>query len=383
MKIDHFELYATDLPLKRPFRHAAAVRHTSESLVLKCAMDDGSTGYGEALPRRYVTGETREGAFDLLAARVLPALLGRSFGGLDDVVAFLREVDGAPGPNEGVNGTPAAAAWSAVDLALLDTVGRATGEHVRLPAIFAADSTPPGFSAVASAGSSVFRLLLMRLYGFRQVKLKVDDAGAFLNCRRARRVLGSACDLRVDANMAWSAQSAPDRMRELGTLGVRVFEQPLPPADLPGLAAVIRDRDIVVMADESATSRASLQALAASGACNGVNVRISKCGGLVAAHSRCREVLERGWLLQVGCHVGESSLLSAAQLILLEACPGVRYAEGCYGKHLLRADPFTPLLQFGYGGGRPDPPRRPGLGVDVDEGRLARWTVRRKLVATS
>jgi muconate cycloisomerase len=137
------------------------------------------------------------------------------------------------------------------------------------------------------------------------------------------------------------------------------------------------------MADESATSRASLQALAASGACNGVNVRISKCGGLVAAHSRCREVLERGWLLQVGCHVGESSLLSTAQLILLDACPGVRYAEGCYGKHLLRADPFTPLLQFGYGGGRPDPPRRPGLGVDVDEGRLARWTVRRRLVATS
>ena len=383
MKISRFELHAVDLPLKRPFRHAAATRRASESLVLKCTLDDGSTGYGEALPRPYVTGETREGAFNLLAGSILPALLGKSFDDLGDVVAFLHGVDGDPGRSEGVNGEPAAAAWSAVDLALLDAVGRATGAHVRLPALPAEGGLPPRYSAVASADSGVFRLLLLRLYGFRQVKLKVGDAGAFTNCRRARRILGRACDLRVDANMAWSAQSAPARMRELGTLGVRVFEQPLPTADLARLSTAGLGPDVVVMADESATSRASLRALAASGACNGVNVRISKCGGLVAAHNRCREVLEQGWLLQVGCHVGESSLLSAAHLILLGACPGARYAEGCFGGHLLRDDPFSPCLQFGFGGRRPVLPARPGLGVAVDERSLSRWTTRTRLVAAS
>jgi len=114
-------------------------------------------------------------------------------------------------------------------------------------------------------------------------------------------------------------------------------------------------------------------------ACTGANVRISKCGGLVGAHARCRDALDAGLMLQVGCQVGESSLLSAAHVTLLSAMapltPGVRYAEGCFGRHLLREDPVSPLVQFGYGG---RPPRRPagaGLGVQVDQAMLRQWTV--------
>ena len=89
-------------------------------------------------------------------------------------------------------------------------------------------------------------------------------------------------------------------------------------------------------------------------------------------------------MLQVGCQVGESSLLSAAHLTLLQALapltPGVRYAEGCFGRHLLREDPVSPSVQFGFGG---RPPRRPagaGLGVQVDQVMLERWTVDQAVV---
>ena len=54
---------------------------------------------------------------------------------------------------------------------------------------------------------------------------------------------------------------------------------------------------------------------------------------------------------------------------------GVRYAEGCFGRHLLREDPVSPLLQFRYGG---RPPRRPpgaGFGVRVDPAALQRSAV--------
>ena len=84
-------------------------------------------------------------------------------------------------------------------------------------------------------------------------------------------------------------------------------------------------------------------------------------------------------MLQVGCQVGESSLLSAAQLTLLQALapltPGVRYAEGCFGRHLLREDPASPLVQFGYGGRPPRRPAGPGLGVQIDQTMLERWAV--------
>ena len=105
-----------------------------------------------------------------------------------------------------------------------------------------------------------------------------------------------------------------------------------------------------------------------------MNVRISKCGGLVAAGARCREALAAGLLLQVGCQVGESSLLSAAHLRLLSALapltPGVRYAEGCFGRHLLREDPAAPLVQFRFGGRPPPHPPGGGLGVRVDPAAL-------------
>jgi len=95
--------------------------------------------------------------------------------------------------------------------------------------------------------------------------------------------------------------------------------------------------------------------------------------------------LDAHLMLQVGCQVGESSLLSAAHVTLLSAlaplAPGVRYAEGCFGRHLLREDPVSPSVQFGIGG---RPPRRPtgaGLGVHVDQAILRRWAVDEARVA--
>ncbi len=95
--VERFELSAVDLPFRVSFKHSAAERRRSESLFLKCVTDGGpfgGTGFGESLPREYVTGESRDGAFELLAERVLPRLAGRSFAGLAEVETFLGECDG-------------------------------------------------------------------------------------------------------------------------------------------------------------------------------------------------------------------------------------------------------------------------------------------------
>jgi L-Ala-D/L-Glu epimerase len=137
--------------------------------------------------------------------------------------------------------------------------------------------------------------------------------------------------------------------------------------------------------DEGLTDRDSLQLFISQQACTGVNVRISKCGGLIGARARCQEALEAGLMLQVGCQVGESSLLSAAHVTLMSALArhgsGVRYAEGCFGRHLLREDPVSPSVQFGYGGRPPRRPPGPGLGVRVDQAALQRWTVEQARVS--
>jgi L-alanine-DL-glutamate epimerase-like enolase superfamily enzyme len=122
------QLVAVDLPFKTAFRHAAATRTTSESLFLRARLDSGAEGWGESLPRAYVSGEPREEAFALLRDTILPALLGRSFQSLAEVTSFLGKCDGKA-PSEWVRpDVPQSSAWCSVDLALLDAFGRTFGE---------------------------------------------------------------------------------------------------------------------------------------------------------------------------------------------------------------------------------------------------------------
>jgi L-alanine-DL-glutamate epimerase-like enolase superfamily enzyme len=221
----------------------------------------------------------------------------------------------------------------------------------------------------------------LRLYGITNVKLKITKENLLSSVRLARRVLGRKAALRVDANMSWSVAEALANVRALSQFGIHCVEQPWEGAALEGHARLVRETEAEIIVDEGFTDRASLQRLLQRQACSGINVRISKCGGLVAARRRCEEARRAGLVLQIGCQVGESSLLSAAQRILITAVREAKYLEGCYGKHLLREDPVFPNLQLGYGGRLPGLPESPGLGVTVDEAKLNRWVSKRALVS--
>lgn len=378
-KIKGFELYSVDIPFKKPFKHAAADRNTSYSILLKCITESGCVGFGECLPREYVTGETREGTFVLLQNQILPRLVKSGFDSLNHLTTFLNNCNGKA-PEEWVYPTtPQCAAWAAVDLALLDAFGHEFNQPVRLNEN---RKTDPDFrySIVFSAekGFKFLRnLLIARFYGFRQVKLKVDTDTAVETGRLARRILGERSDIRADANMAWDVSQAREAMQSLAHYGITSFEQPIKAEDLKGLAELVRETSLGVMADESLNDNESLEALIAQHACTSVNVRISKCGGLVASYNRCLRALEAGLTVQVGCQVGETSLLSAAQLILITAVKQVTYGEGCFGLHLLKEDPVEPLMQFGYGGRPPQLPQGTGLGVQVNESKLSQWCARK------
>lgn len=373
-----FELLAVDLPFRLSFKHAAAERKTSESLFLRCVLDDGTAGWGESLPRAYVTGESRDGAFEQLATRILPTLVGRPFAGLREVESFLAACDGKAPADQVDPQTPQTAAWCAVDLALLDAFGRAEGER---PLADEPPDLPSGFrySGVLSAETGLAKTLLLlahRAWGFRALKLKLTPETRAADVASLRHVLGGNVDLRADVNMGWTVEQALARMPEMAQYGLRSFEEPVAATDLDGMARLVAETGLEVMADESFSTRESLQRLVARRAATAVNARISKCGGLIATLARCREALAAGMTVQIGCQVGESSLLSAAHLRLCAAVGTVRYAEGCFGTLLLEEDPAHPLLRFRLGGRPPAIPPGPGFGVALDRETLARHTRR-------
>ena len=381
-KITRFELISVDLPFRHAFRHAAVARSVSESLFLKCSTDTGAVGFGESLPREYVSGETRDGAFNLLKDSILPRLIGMEFSSLPDVRTFLEVCDGKAPADWVAPSICQSAAWCTVDLALLDTFGRAFQEPVRLNGAARWDPALR-YSGVVSADNSrrfTVSLLKLALYGFKQVKLKTNGRNLRQCTRIARRLFPRHGAVRVDANMAWNFSEAMDQIWILAQNGVRCVEQPLKPQDLEGLSRLVSETNSEIICDEGFYSRASLERLIRRRACAGVNVRISKCGGLIAAARRFKQARSAGLTTQIGCQVGESSLLSAAQLILIGALPAPKYLEGCYGKHLLREDPGYPCLQLGYGGRLPKLPDQPGLGVQIDATVLNRYAHKRVVV---
>ena len=87
--------------------------------------------------------------------------------------------------------------------------------------------------------------------------------------------------------------------------------------------------------------------------------------------------LRSGLGVQLGCHPGETGLLSAAGRHVAGHVPIFRYVEGSYDRHVLAANLTIEDPTFGYGGWAP-PLLGPGLGVRVDPEALERLTVRRE-----
>lgn len=379
------ELFELDLPFRGAFRHAAAERKHSGSLFARLVTDTGDTGYGETLPRVYVTGEDRGGTFDLLAEQILPRILEREFASFGELHAFLVACDGKAPPEWVDPKVPQSAAWCLVDLALLDSIARATQTGLKEALSGAStgfDMWPEHlrYSVVLSAGSRptmLKTLLKARLYGLRDVKVKVGG-DSVAGVRLTRRIMGRGARMRVDSNMAWSYSQASAAIEALARYGVESFEQPLAADDLDGLARLVALTGAAVMADESLHDAASLERLIAARACTAANVRIAKCGGLVASLARCKRAIEAGLTLQIGCQVGETSHLSAAQMLLVGLVGrDVQYLEGAFGERLLHVDPVRPVLQFRRGGRPPELPRASGMGTEVDMRVVHRYAGRR------
>jgi L-alanine-DL-glutamate epimerase-like enolase superfamily enzyme len=376
------------IPLRKPIRHASHARTETENLVVRCVLADGTVGFGEGVPRDYVTGETIDGALDLLARSDLRSQTEDcpDFPHALAVIERLRLAD-VPGDDRRCRGN---AARCAVELALLDAFGRAFGvplfEATHLLATEVYDLRPAVrySGAITSARGFKARLAawMMRLYGFRQVKVKVGIAGhddpARLRTIRSR--VGRRMDLRIDANEAWSPDEAAERIRELEPFGISSVEQPVPHAHVACLKGVRAQVQTPVMLDESLCGQVDAERAVEQGTCDLFNVRLSKCGGFIPSLRLVEFARRHGLGCQLGCQVGETALLSAAGRHFACSVGGLRYLEGSYDRHLVRESLGRADLTFGWGGKAPAL-TGPGLGVEIDEQALTRVTVQtRRLV---
>jgi muconate cycloisomerase len=212
--------------------------------------------------------------------------------------------------------------------------------------------------------------------GLRTFNLKVGFDGDSARLKHVaaylRRALASGrASLRVDADGSWSKDDAIEWLSDAATVPLAAVEQPLARGQEDDLL-VLRDLfAIPIIHDESLVTIEDGRRLIDLGLTDGFNIRIGKCGGLIPSLRLAALARRADVRIQVGCTFGETSILSAAALCLLQVCPGVAWADGRFGAPRPRRDFVVKGLRFGYGGRPPRLPA-PGLGIDIDPHRLRR-----------
>jgi L-Ala-D/L-Glu epimerase len=151
----------------------------------------------------------------------------------------------------------------------------------------------------------------------------------------------TAAMFRVDANCGWTADQTVQFAPVLQTLGVEFIEQPLPANDWDSQRYVFEKSVLPIIADESCIVEADVEKCA--GFFHGVNIKLTKCGGLTSARRMIANARQNALRVMVGCMTESSVGISAIAHLL----PLLNYVD-MDGSLLIANDPATGVT-FDFG----------------------------------
>jgi L-alanine-DL-glutamate epimerase-like enolase superfamily enzyme len=272
MRLEELEVVPYSLPFRDPYVTARG-ELTERELILVRIRGEGLEGLGETASLALRGGAGIDQIAAEIRGRCWPALLD---GGVEperiwSAIARCRNRDAS------------AEALAAVDIALHDLVGRASGKPV-WQLLGAEQANPVVCNAtLPAANPSETRRMAeqWREQGFRTFKLKVGLAGDVTQVATVRQTLGPEVAIRVDANGAWSVDDAAERLPALASHQIELAEQPV--GTFEQMVELRRRVDVRIAADESLVSPFDARRARQLQACEVAAVKVAKVGGLGAA----------------------------------------------------------------------------------------------------
>jgi len=344
------------VPLREPFVIASGRIDTTRAALVQATLEDAggrrATGLGESAALPPVT---REDQPELLAA------IGAAGAGLRGTV-----LDGTGALDELLGRRlPAGVARAGVEAAILDAMARLQGVPLyralggAAAALLITDITLSISDPERMAAAAVRHAQA----GFTCFKVKVGrDWKADCASLRAVAAAVPGARFRLDANAGFTSAEALSLLDTALADGLTVecYEQPCAAGDLAGMAEVAARAPVPVVADESFRGAADLDRLLSSRAAGGVNLKLTKLGGPLAALALGRRARAEGLQLMAGAMV-ETKVGLLAMAHVVSALGGVDWVD-LDTAFLLAEDPFT-------GGWETQGPRirlldQPGLAVD-------------------
>jgi len=369
MKIVGLEAFPIEIPWKHPFKIATALYTTQPYVILKLHTDSDVVGYGEACPCYEFTGETTGTVLSILKERIFPAIREEDPFNLE---ALTGKMDEATVGNTSAKG--------AVDMAVYDIIGKTLNQPVYsiLGGCVRDKAVYIGGASLTTLEETVETCVRDVSKGIRELKIKVgeDPARDAEKIRKVRDAVGSDVQIRVDANQGWrTPHKAIKAIKLMERCDLQLVEQPILAWNLEGTAFIRRKVEVPIMLDESVhTARDAAKAIDAE-ACDIINIKLMKSGGLYEA-LKINSIAEASGIECFVGGMGETSIGQAAALHLFASRSNIRYGdvELPADEWGLKEDIASGLEQT-----RTDNvlylkvPSKAGLGIEVVEGAIRKY----------
>lgn len=376
MKIIEANIYVLRIPFKVSFGHFLKIRFYSDSIIVKLLTDNGIYGYGEGIARSYVTGETVKKSIKHIKDVLVPSILNKN----------LNEIDIKQNPSSMLScinnyiphvNSHGIIAWnasrSAVELALIDSILKE--QNKSLNCILPAKTKIVTYSGILTSADIKKTIVLakqIKKNGLKYIKMKVEENRDYDRVAIVRDILGPLVSIRLDANGAFSVKNAIKFINAVERYNIDSIEQPIKRGDVKDLAFLKSNSSIPVMADESMVTLDDAKKLIDYNACDYFNLRISKCGGLSNTLDIYDLSKKAGIKIQLGCHVGETAILSASGRHLAAHLTDVEFVEGSYSTLLLMEDIAQENILFNNSGEAPVFTAN-GLGITIKDELLLKY----------
>ncbi|MFO0908201.1 MAG: o-succinylbenzoate synthase [Isosphaeraceae bacterium] len=367
MKIEQIDLQLVRLPLIRPFRTSSSSKAHLDHILVR-VVSEGLSGWGEcASPSDpYYCPETVETCWHILGDFLAPAVLGKPWSSIDELVACYARVKG--------NGF----ARAGLEMACWDLLARHEGRSL---ASMLGGTRTEIFSGVSLGIEDDEAALLAQVdryvaEGYRRIKLKIAPGRDIEVVRSVRRRYPDL-PLQVDANSAYTLDQI-DTLRQLDAFDLLLIEQPLAHDDIIDHARLQAAIRTPVCLDESIHSADDARKAIELGACKVINIKVSRVGGLREAKRVHDVCLARG--IPVWCGGMHEFGIGRAANVAIASLPGFTLPGDVSGSDKYYHEDVVEPPVLAHDGAVPVPTAA-GLGHEPVADRIDRHTLRTRTLA--
>ena len=359
LTISEIGLYKLSIPLIEPFITSLGVDESADNVLVQLKTKEGIIGFGECSPYMPINGESQDTCY-IVGQYFAKGLKGKDPLQIEDCIKLMDKIIYAHNSIK-----------SAFDMALYDIAS----QHAGMPLykfIGGANNKTIITDYTVSIGEvnkMAADAVKIKEQGYPAIKVKLGKNGRtdVERMRAIRTAVGEDIPLRIDANQGWEVEEAIETLKALAIFNIQHCEEPIARWNYMQLPRVKKESPIPIMADECCGDDHDAERLIQINACDYMNIKLGKSGGIFKALKMARMAEKANIHLQVGAML-ESRLAMTAFAHYALCSPAIEHYD--FDTALMFSeDPVTGGIQY-KANGVVEVPEVNGLGATVDEGWL-------------